>query len=143
MSDKLNIPDQDDVLATNERLTVENARLGGELTAATELLETATAQTTAATQRAEELAARLATVETAAKVAGEELARVKAESAALSAKMADFDKALAAEVTRLGLRPKAAEHKDTPADTDLTPTERVLAAKGVGSIRELSPKLNP
>ncbi len=32
--------------------------------------------------------------------------------------------------------------KEAPADADLTPTQRVLAAKGVGSIRELSPKLN-
>ena len=55
---------------------------------------------------------------------------------------AAFDKAVAAEVQKLGLRPKAAEHKEAPADTDLTPTQRVLAAKGVGSIRELSPKLN-
>ena len=37
---------------------------------------------------------------------------------------------------------KAAEHKEAPADADLTPTQRVLAAKGVGSIREMSPKLN-
>jgi hypothetical protein len=142
MSDKPNIQDQDDVLATNERLTVENARLHGELTAASELLEAAGAQATSATQRADELVARVATLETAAKVAGEELIRVKAENAALTAKMADFGKAVAAEVQKLGLRPKAAEHKEAPADPDLTPTQRVLAAKGVGSIRELSPKLN-
>lgn len=143
MSDKLNIPDQDDVLAINERLTVENARLGGELTAATELLETATTQATTATQRAEELAGRLAALETAVKVAGEELTRVKAENSGLTARMADFNKAVAAEVAKLGLRPKAAEHKDTLADTDLSPTQRVLVAKGVGSIEELSPQFNP
>jgi chromosome segregation ATPase len=142
MSDKLTIPDQDDVLATNERLTVENARLNGELTAATELLEAASAQATSASQRADDLAARNATLETAAKVAGDELAKARTENAALTAKMADFNKAVAAEVTKLGLRPKAAEHKEPPADTDLTPTQRVLVAKGVGSIRELSTKLN-
>jgi len=136
------IPDQNDVLATNERLTTENSRLTAELTAATELLETASAQTVTATQRADELAARVGTLETAAKVAGEELTRTKAENSALTARMADFNKAVAAEVQKLGIRPKAAEHKEAPADADLTPTQRVLAAKGVGSIRELSPKFN-
>ncbi len=119
------------------------ARLTNELNAATELLETASAQTVTATQRADELAARVGTLETAAKVVGEELTRAKAENSALTARMADFNKAVAAEVQKLGLRPKAAEHKEAPADADLTPTQRVLAAKGVGSIRELSPKFNP
>ncbi|HNU53255.1 MAG TPA: hypothetical protein PKJ98_20375 [Verrucomicrobiota bacterium] len=140
MPDKLNIPDQEDILATNERLTTENARLTAELTAATELLETAQAQGAEATQRAEALAKRLETVELAAKVAGEEIARLKAENAQLTGKMADFNAAVAAEVQKLGLRPKAAEHKQPPADADLTPTQRVLAAKGVGSLAELSPK---
>ena len=136
------IPDQDDILATNERLTAEITRLTGELNAATELLETASAQTATANQRGDELAARVGTLETAAKVAGEELSRVRADNAALTARMVDFNKAVAAEVQKLGLRPKAAEHREAPADPDLTPTQRVLAAKGVGSIRELSPKLN-
>ena len=39
MTDTTQIRDQDDVLATNERLTAENQRLMVELTAATELLE--------------------------------------------------------------------------------------------------------
>jgi len=140
MPDKLNIPDQEDILATNERLITENARLTGELAAATELLETAQAQSAEATQHAEALAKRLETVETAAKVVGEENARLKAENAQLTGKMADFNAAVAAEVQKLGLRPKAAEHKQPPADADLTPTQRVLAAKGVGSLAELSPK---
>ena len=140
MPDKINIPDQEDILANNERLTAENQRLTAELTAATELLETAQQQSTDATQRAEALAARVTTLETAAKVAGEELTRLKAENADLTAKMADFNKAVAAEVLKLGINPKAASHKEVPADTDLTPTQRVLAAKGVGSIADLNRK---
>jgi len=140
MPEKTNIPDQEDILAINERLTADNQRLTAELTAATDLLETAQQQTAAASQRADELAGRIGPVETAAKVAGEELTRLKAENAQLTAKMADFNTAVAAEVQKLGLRPKAAEHKEAPAQTDLTPTQRVLAAKGVGSLAELHPQ---
>jgi predicted nucleic acid-binding Zn-ribbon protein len=140
MSEKINIPDQEDILATNERLTAENRRLTAELTAASELLDTAQKQGTEATQRADALANRVSTLEIAAKTAGEELARVKGENAELTAKMADFNKAVAAEVLKLGLNPKAASHKETPSDADLTPTQRVLAAKGVRSIAELKPQ---
>lgn len=140
MPDKINLPDQEDILVINERLTADNQRLTAELTAATELLETAQAQTTAATQRADALASRIGPLETAAKVAGEELARLKAENVQLTAKLADFNVAVAAEVQKLGLRPKAADHKEAPAQTDLTPTQRVLAAKGVGSLAELAAK---
>ena len=132
------IPDQDDVLAANERLTTDNARLTAELQAANELLELAQTDLTTATQRCGQLAERVTTLETAAKVAGEELTRVQAENAQLTARMADFNKAVAAEVVKLGLNPKAAEHKQAPADTDLTPTQRVLAAKGVSSLAELA-----
>ncbi len=140
MPDKINIPDQEDILAINERLTADNQRLTAELTAATDLLETAQQQTAAASQRADQLASQIGPLETAAKVAGEELTRLKAENAQLTAKMADFNQAVAAEVQKLGLRPKAAEPKEAPAQTDLTPTQRVLAAKGVGSLAELRPQ---
>lgn len=140
MPDKINIPDQEDILAINERLTADNQRLTAELTAATDLLETAQQQTAAASQRADQLASRIGPLETAAKVAGEELTRLKAENAQLTAKMANFNQAVAAEVQKLGLRPKAADHKEAPAQTDLTPTQRVLAAKGVGSLAELHPQ---
>lgn len=133
------IPDQEDILATNERLTAENGRLTAELTAATELLEAA--QTQLATAQVE--AAKVPDLTAKVTALGTDLERVRTENAALTAKMADFGKAVAAEVQRLGLRAKAAEHKEAPTDPDLTPTQRVLAAKGVGSIRELSPKLNP
>lgn len=135
-----NIPDQEDILALNERLIADNTRLTAELTAATDLLETAQQQTAAATQRADELAKRIGPIELAAKVAGEELTRLKAENATLTAKMADFNAAVAAEVQKLGLRPKAAEHKEQPATADLTPTQRVLLAKGVSSLAELAAK---
>jgi len=140
MSEQTNIPDQDDVLATNERLTADNLRLSSELTAANELLETAQSDLTTATQRAADLDGRVATIETAAKVAGEELTRLKAENATLTAKMADFNKAVAAEVRKLGLNPTPAEHKEAPADKELTATQRVLLAKGVSSLAELSQK---
>jgi len=147
MPEKINILDQEDILATNERLSADNQRLMAELTAATELLETAQGlaaqadqRTAEATQRAETLAKRVETAELAAKVAGEELTRLKAENATLVAKMADFNQAVAAEVQKLGLRSKAAEHKEAPAQADLTPTQRVLLVKGVSSLAELAAK---
>lgn len=140
MSEQINIPDQEDVLAANERLTTENKRLTAELAAATELLETSQAQCTETSKRADELAARVETAESTAKTTGEELTRLKAENTELTTKMADFNKAVAAEVLKMGLNPKAANHKETPSDADLTPTQRVLAAKGVGSIAELKPQ---
>jgi hypothetical protein len=147
MSERIEIPDQDDILATNERLTADNTRLTAELSAATELLETAQGlaaqadqRTAEASQRVDALAKRVDTAELAAKVAGEELTRLKAENATLVAKMADFNAAVAAEVQKLGLRPKAAEHKEQPANADLTPTQRVLLAKGVSSLAELAAK---
>ena len=132
------IADQDDILATNARLTADITRLTGELSAANELLETARTQLTAAQTEAAKVTGLNAQVTA---LTGD-LERSKTENTALTAKMADFNRAVAAEVQKLGLRPKAAEHKEVPADTDLTPTQRVLAAKGVGSIRELSPKHN-
>ena len=133
------LPDQEDILVTNERLTAENTRLTGELGAATELLEAAQTQLAAAQGEAAKVP------ELAAKVTSltGDMERLSTENAVLTAKMGDFNRAVAAEVQKLGLRPKAAEHKEAPADADLTPTQRVLAAKGVGSIAELSSKLNP
>jgi hypothetical protein len=95
---------------------------------------------TTATQRAAQLTERVNVLEIAAKVAGEELTRLKADNAALTARMADFNKAVAAEVSKLGLNPKAADHKEPAADTDLTPTQRVLAVKGVNTIADLNRK---
>ena len=140
MPDKIILPDQEDILTANQRLTADHQRLTAELIAATDLLETAQEQTAAAVKRADDLAARLSPLETAAKVAGEELTRVQAENAQLTARMADFNAAVAAEVQKLGLRPKAAAHKEAPATPDLTPTQRVLAAKGVGSLADLRPQ---
>ena len=140
MSEKTNIPDQDDVLATNERLTADNLRLSTELTAANELLETAQSDLTTATQRSAALAGRVANIETAAKVPGEELTLLKAENATLTAKNSEFHNAVAAEVRKLGINPKAAEHKEAPEDKDLTPTQRVLLAKGVSSLADLNRK---
>ena len=140
MSDQIEIPDQADVLADNERLTAENQRLNADLTAANELLETAQTQANAAGQQVQALTERVGVLETAARVAGEEVTRLKAENTSLRARQSDFQRAVAAEVQKLGLRPKAAEHKEAPSDADLTPTQRVLAAKGVSSIAELQQK---
>jgi chromosome segregation ATPase len=141
MSDTTPIPDQDDVLATNERLQAENTRLTGELKASTELLEMSQEDLTTATQRSAQLTERVNVLEIAAKVAGEELSRLKAENATVTARMADFNKTVAAEVCKLGFNPKAAEHKEPAADTDLTPTQRVLAAKGATSLADLNRKV--
>jgi len=140
MSEQTNIPDQEDILAANERLEAENTRLSGEVTAATELLETSQEQCTKAQGQIDELTKKVATLEIAAKAAGEELKRLKEENATLTTKMEDFNKSVAAEVAKLGLRSKAAEHKEVPEDADLTPTQRVMAAKGVQSLAELRQK---
>jgi hypothetical protein len=140
MSEKINISDQEDILAINQRLEAENTRLSGELKASTELLEMSQEDLTTATQRAAQLTERVNVLEIAAKVAGEELTRLKADNVALTARMADFNKAVAAEVSKLGLNPKAADHQEPPADTDLTPTQRVLAVKGVNTIADLNRK---
>jgi hypothetical protein len=73
-------------------------------------------------------------------VAGEELTHLKADNTVLTAKMTDFNKSVAAEVTKLGLNPKAADHREPPEEKDLTPTQRVLAAKGVNSLADLDRK---
>jgi chromosome segregation ATPase len=140
MSEQTTIPDQEDILAANERLEAENKRLSGEVTAATELLETSQEQCTKAQGQVDELTKKVATLEIAAKAAGEELKRLKDENATLTTKMEDFNKSVAAEVAKLGLRSKAAEHKEVPEDADLTPTQRVMAAKGVQSLAELRQK---
>ena len=140
MPDTPNIPDQDDVLATNDRLRADNQRLGAEVKAATELLETAQEDLSTATTRAAHLAERVTVLETAAKVAGEELTRLQTANADLTSRLSDFNKAVAAEVARLGLNTTAAPHKETPSDKDLTPTQRVLAAKGLTSLADLNRK---
>jgi predicted nucleic acid-binding Zn-ribbon protein len=140
MSENTIIPDQEDILAINQRLEADNTRLTGELKASTELLEMSQEDLTTATQRASQLSERVNVLEIAAKVAGEELTRLKADNVALTARMADFNKAVAAEVSKLGLNPKAADHQEPPADTDLTPTQRVLAVKGVNTIADLNRK---
>jgi predicted nucleic acid-binding Zn-ribbon protein len=140
MSENTIIPDQEDILAINQRLEADNTRLTGELKASTELLEMSQEDLTTATQRASQLSERVNVLEIAAKVAGEELTRLKADNVALTARMADFNKAVAAEVSKLGLNPKAADHKEPAADTDLTPTQRVLAVKGVNTIADLNRK---
>lgn len=125
------IPDQDDILATNTRLT-------GELSAANHQLQSL--RTELASAQAE--AGKVTDLTAKVTALTGDLERSRTENAGLTAKMADFNRTVAAEVQKLGLRPKAAEHKEAPAEADLTPTQRVLAAKGVGSIRELSPKHN-
>ncbi|XOV73826.1 MAG: hypothetical protein ACFHW5_11790 [Verrucomicrobiota bacterium] len=140
MSEQTTIPDQEDILAANERLEAENKRLSGEMTAATELLETSQEQCTKAQGQVDELTKKVATLEIAAKAAGQELKRLQDDNATLTTKMEDFNKSVAAEVAKLGLRSKAAEHKEVPEDADLTPTQRVMAAKGVQSLAELRQK---
>jgi predicted nucleic acid-binding Zn-ribbon protein len=140
MSEQTTIPDQEDILAANERLETENTRLSGEVSAATELLETSQEQCTKAQGQVDELTKKIATLQIAAKAAGQELKRLQDENATLATKMEDFNKSVAAEVAKLGLRSKAAEHKEVPEDADLTPTQRVMAAKGVQSLAELRQK---
>jgi len=140
MPENTQIQDQEDVLAANEGLRTENTRLTEELNAANDLLEAAQQELSALTQRRDELTQQLANAEGNAKTRGDELTRLQAENEQLKSEMAQFNKAVAAEVCKLGLKPKATDHKEVPSNTDLTPTQRVLAAKGVNSVAELSQK---
>jgi len=129
--DAATLPDQADVLA---QLTQANA----DLATAKQSIGILTAdKTTLQNQLAEANGKVTALTSDVTKMTGER-DMLKAENTRLTGEMADFNKRLATELAKHGIRtftPKAVA--ETPGKK-LTATEQVLAARGVKSIEELS-----
>src|SRR5262245_11513191 len=109
-------PDQTDILAQIEQLNAQVATLTTER-------DTLRSQLAEATKGSETLTATLG-------VRTKERDDLKAENETLKAGQADFNKRLAAELSKHGIRAQAVEHKE-PATRKLTATEKCLAAKGL------------
>lgn len=123
--------DQTDILALNEQLTADLTKARNELTAAqtanTELqskLDEATKGNTTLTQA---LQART-----------QERDTLKSENEQLKAQTADFNKRLASELAKHGIRQTAVSAPQPKTDKPMTATEKVLAAKGVASLNDLA-----
>jgi hypothetical protein len=108
--------DQTDILALNEQLTAQIATLTTER-------DTFKAQAAEATKGSETLSTTLG-------IRTKERDDLKAENETLKAGQADFNKRLATELSKQGIRGQAVEHKE-PAARKLTATEKCLAAKGL------------
>lgn len=148
----MNLPDQSDLLArlgtTETALASVKAELvtlkteheassallqetADRLSAATQERDNARADVTKLTEERDHLAAQLETVK------AERNAAVNAKTAA-EAQLTDFNTRVAAEVNRLGLGKVPAPAFVGKDPKTLTPTERVLMAKGVSSLEELN-----
>lgn len=125
MNTENTVRDQADILAENERLTAANATLTAErdraladLTAANDLLGPAQTNLTAAQAERDKLRQQVRdlTGQVGALTTERDEARTKLATA--ETRMADFNKAVATEVTKLGVAPKPVERPDgsgTPA----------------------------
>ena len=146
MSDKTNIPDQDDILATNERLHGREHPADRRTERRQRPARNRPGGPDHRHATAADLAGRVATLEMATKVAGEELTRLKAENATLTAKMADFNKAVAAEVRKLGLNPKAGRAQGSPggqgSDPDPARAARPRGSAPLPNSDDCAPALN-
>ncbi len=68
---------------------------------------------------------------------------LKTENTRLTGEMADFNKRLATELAKHGIRTHAQKPTETPPGRKPTATEQVLAARGVKSLDELAQKPKP
>jgi uncharacterized protein (DUF3084 family) len=131
--------DQTDILAQLERATTDLATaratittLQGQVTVLTGERDSARSGIATATQERDEARTNLGAVT-------RERDTLTSENATLKEQMADFNKRLAAELARHGIRNFEASAKPAPQETrKLTATEEVLARKGVKSLEELS-----
>ena len=121
--------DQQDVVALNERLTAD-------LSASQQLLEESNARNATLTTERDTAVLNLGTATTALEAANANVLTVtaerdnlSAENAGLQTQMADFNKRLAAELSKHGIRHNAVEQKPEPEGKKLTLTEQCLAAK--------------
>jgi uncharacterized protein (DUF3084 family) len=134
-----NVADQADVLAQLEGLTADLATaqttittLQGQGTVLTGERDSTRSDLATATQERDEARTSLGAVT-------RERDSLKSENATLKEQMADFNKRLAAELSRHGIRNSEASAKPAPQENrKLTATEEVLARKGVKSLEELS-----
>ncbi len=123
-------PDQADVIALNEKLTADLQTANDNLKTATESLTAANATIEAQKTQLAEAQKGSETLQQIVSARTKERDDLKAENDALKIKMADFDKAVAAEVAKKGIRATAPETSKTQPDRPLTATEKCLAAKG-------------
>ena len=147
MAEKTELMDEADLISANEKLTAENAQLKKELSIVTQAVAVAEADAKSEKARADKAESDLVAAELArsdlALAANE--ANTKAEAALKAkaetdAKMVDFNKAVATEVARLGIRHEAAAEKPAEKAAVAKPktlTEKVLEYHGVKTLGEL------
>jgi chromosome segregation ATPase len=143
----MQLPDQADLLARLQAaeaqrtaLTTELATLKTDQEASSALLLEAQDTIKRLEGEREAALARAQQAEAAAVAARALTERAVAEKAAAEAQLTDFNARVAAEVQRLGLArtPAPSDAAAGKREEDLTPTEKVLRAKGVSSLAELS-----
>lgn len=126
------LPDQADIVAQNEQLTADLAAANGLLTESQASVTTLTAERDAARARVTELETSSATLTTERDAARADVTRLTADNARLTADMASFEKRVAAELVKHGIRTDGSKETETPAKP-LTLTEKVLAARAAKS----------
>lgn len=143
----MQLPDQADLLARLQAAEAQRTALTTELTtlkadqeASGALLLEAQGTIKRLEGERDAALARAQQAEAAAVAARALTERAVAEKAAAEAQVTDFNTRVAAEVKRLGLSrtPAPSEALAGKREEDLTPTEKVLRAKGVSSLAELA-----
>ncbi len=120
--------DQADVLAD-----LEQAR--ADLSTANQTVGTLQAQITTLTSERD-------TARSEATAAIQERDALRSENATLKQQMSDFNRRLAAELSKHGIRNAEAPKAESTPAKPLTATEKVLAAKGAKSLDDLAAKRN-
>lgn len=121
-------PDQTDILAQNEKLTADLATAQQNLTQANAAIEQLRKDNTQLQGRVDEATKGNETLTKALQARTKERDDLKAENERLTARTADFNKAVAADVAKHGIRQTAATHQQQ-SDKPMTATEKCLAAK--------------
>ncbi|HVU07850.1 MAG TPA: hypothetical protein VHG89_04825 [Verrucomicrobiae bacterium] len=138
MSAQNSLPDQADVLAQLETANKDLAALRGDVTQLTSerddfkaKFETASAQLTEANTKVTQLQGDVT------KLTGER-DTLKTDNTRLTGEMADFNKRLATELAKHGIRTFTQKSAAAAPERKLNATEKVLAAKGVQSLDQLA-----
>jgi FtsZ-binding cell division protein ZapB len=122
--------DQIDILAQNEQLTADLTKARNDLTAAQTANTELQTKLDEATKGNKTLTEVLAT-------RTQERNTLKTENEQLKSQTADFNKRLASELAKHGIRQTAVTAPPQKSDKPMTATEKVLAAKGVASLNDL------
>jgi len=128
--------DQNDVLAQLEQLTADLGTAKQAIVA----LETGKGDLEAKLKEANERIAKL-TADNAALIT--ERDTFKAENVRLTTDMADFNKRVAAEITKHGIRGTIQTATAQPENKKSTYTEQLLTQRGVKSLEELAAQRKP